>query len=47
MVVVRTVLVWLAIILGVCWLLLKILGNPNRHDGRDREDEESHNTFRK
>jgi hypothetical protein len=39
------VLVWLAIVLGVCWLLLKFLGRPGRH--RRGSDERSDNPFRK
>lgn len=44
--VVRTVLIWMAITLGVCWILLKLFG-ANRRDERDREEEESHSIFRK
>lgn len=39
------VLVWLAIVLGVCWLLLKLFGRPGRR--KRGPEERSDNPFRK
>lgn len=39
------VLVWLAIVLGVCWLLLKFLLRPSRPERGS--EERSDNPFRK
>ena len=39
------VLVWLAIVLGVCWVLLKFVMRPSRH--KRGSDERSDNPFRK
>jgi hypothetical protein len=36
---------WLVIILGVSWLLLKLLRRPARHE--DEDDGESHGPYRK
>jgi hypothetical protein len=41
-----TLLAWLVIVLGVCWLLLKFLHRAGGRE-RDTEEREAQNRFRK